>query len=165
MRRIVVAMMTTISGLALLFSYHTSRGGSVTVAADPPALGSTGAAGSTQSTNGSQTDGAQADGSQADGGSTAGSGARSYAGQAVQTRWGPVQVEIAVENGRIASAKVLQVPWDNGHDQQINSYAVPILNAAAVEAQSANIDSVSGATVTSEGYKASLQSAIDQANL
>ena len=57
------------------------------------------------------------------------------------------------------------MPWNDRKDQEINSYAVPILNQEAVDAQSANIDMVSGATYTSQGYIESLQSAIDQANL
>lgn len=81
------------------------------------------------------------------------------------TRWGLVQVQITVADGKITKSEVLQVPWDNHEDQQINSYAVPILNDEAVAAQSADIDMVSGATVTSNGYVQSLQSAIDQANL
>ena len=75
-----------------------------------------------------------------------------------------VQVEITVENGRITESTVLQVPWSNGKDQEINSHAVPILNSETVDAQSASIDMVSGATYTSQGYIGSLQSAIDQAN-
>ena len=57
------------------------------------------------------------------------------------------------------------MPWSNGKDQQINGRAVPVLNAEVVDAQSAGIDMVSGATYTSEAYIRSLQSAIDQANL
>ncbi len=56
-------------------------------------------------------------------------------------------------------------PSGNFRDQEINSYAVPILNQEVVQAQSAQIDAVSGATVTSDGYIQSLQSAIDQAHL
>ena len=57
------------------------------------------------------------------------------------------------------------MPWNDHKDQEINSYAVPILNQEAVDQQSADIDMVSGATYTSQGYIGSLQSAIDQANL
>ena len=69
------------------------------------------------------------------------------------------------ENGRIISSEAIQYPDGNHEDQEINSYAIPQLNAAVVEAQSAGIDAISGATVTSDGYITSLQSAIDQANL
>jgi uncharacterized protein with FMN-binding domain len=61
--------------------------------------------------------------------------------------------------------QVLQVPQESSHDIRINSQAVPILNQEAVQAQSAKIDTVSGATYTSEGYTQSLQSAIDAAHL
>mgnify|MGYP001260392534 FL=1 len=81
------------------------------------------------------------------------------------TRFGNVQVQITVAGGKITAANVLQIPWRDRHDQQINSYAVPILNDEVVAAQSANIDMVSGATVTSVAYIQSLQSALDQANL
>ncbi len=57
------------------------------------------------------------------------------------------------------------MPWNDRRDQEINSYAVPVLNGEVVQAQSAGIDMVSGATYTSDGYIQSLQSAIDQANL
>jgi uncharacterized protein with FMN-binding domain len=81
------------------------------------------------------------------------------------TRFGNVQVEITVQGGRIVKADVLQVPWNDHRDQEINSSAVPVLNSEVVQAQSATIDMVSGATFTSQGYIQSLQSAIDQAHL
>jgi uncharacterized protein with FMN-binding domain len=89
----------------------------------------------------------------------------SYTGSQVSTRWGIVQVRITVVNGKITSAQAIEYPNDNYRDQQINAYALPILNSEVVTAQNANIDSISGATVTSNGYTSSLQSAIDQAHL
>jgi uncharacterized protein with FMN-binding domain len=83
----------------------------------------------------------------------------------VQTRWGPVQVRITVVDGKITASEAVVYPNGNHEDEQINSFALPVLNQEAVAAQSANIDMVSGATVTSEGYLSSLQSAIDQAHL
>ena len=56
-------------------------------------------------------------------------------------------------------------PSGNPKDDQINSYALPVLIQETLNAQSAQIDMVSGATVTSGGYLQSLQSALDQANL
>ena len=61
--------------------------------------------------------------------------------------------------------QVLQYPSGNGTDAQINGYALPVLIQETLDAQSANIDMVSGATVTSGGYTESLQSALDQAGL
>ena len=81
------------------------------------------------------------------------------------TRFGNVQVQITVQGGKITASDVLQVPWNDRHDQMINSQAVPVYNEETVDAQSAQIDVVSGATYTWEGYTQSLQSAIDQANL
>jgi uncharacterized protein with FMN-binding domain len=81
------------------------------------------------------------------------------------TRYGNVQVQITVKDGKITAADVLQVPMNDRRDQMINSSAVPLYNQEAVSAQSAQIDVVSGATYTWDGYTQSLQSAIDQANL
>ena len=81
------------------------------------------------------------------------------------TRYGPVQVQITVENGKITAAETLQVPMESRHDQMINSQAVPVYNSEVVTAQSAQIDMVSGATVTFNGYVGSLQAALDQAHL
>jgi uncharacterized protein with FMN-binding domain len=74
-------------------------------------------------------------------------------------------VQLTVKAGKITQVSVVQYPNGNGRDQEINSYALPILTQETTEAQSASIDMVSGATVTSNGYIQSLQSAIDQANL
>ena len=93
------------------------------------------------------------------------SGGKTYSGSVAQTRWGPVQVSITVDGGRVVAATALQVPSGNRRDQEINARAVPVLNAEAVQAQSADLDTVSGATVTSEGYLQSLQSALDAADL
>lgn len=76
-----------------------------------------------------------------------------------------MQVQITVSGSRIASVGVLQVPLNTSRDQEINSFAVPQLNQETLRAQNAQIDSVSGATYTSDGYVGSLQSALDAARL
>ena len=86
-------------------------------------------------------------------------------GSVAQTRWGPVQVSITVTDGKITAVDVPQYPTGNGKDRQINASALPILTKETLSAQNADIDMVSGATVTSEGYVQSLQSALDQAGL
>ena len=86
-------------------------------------------------------------------------------GAATSTQWGTVQVQITVTNGKITAATALQYPQGNGNSQAINAYALPILEAETVQAGSAQISAVSGATITSGGYQTSLQSAIDQAHL
>ncbi|MFB7458652.1 FMN-binding protein [Streptomyces sp. NPDC056188] len=95
----------------------------------------------------------------------AGSGAaqaRTVTGETAQTDYGPVQVRITVTDGRITKAEAVQAP-QGGLSGQKSELAVPKLNQEAVTAQSANIDTVSGATYTSGGYKKSLQSALDKA--
>ena len=161
MRKIVVALMGTVSGLIMLFSYHTSLAGSGTLAV-PPSTGT----GTTSSSSGSTSAGS---GSTSSGGSSssssAGGSTTTVTGDTAQTQWGPVQVQITVAGGKITDVTPVQYPNGNGRDQEINSYALPVLAQEALAAQSANIDHVSGATVTSDGYVQSLQSAIDQANL
>ncbi|MFE9971343.1 FMN-binding protein [Streptomyces hirsutus] len=83
-------------------------------------------------------------------------------GDAAQTEYGAVQVRLTVSGGKIAKAEAVQSP-KGGQSDQINANAVPKLNQAAVTAQGAEIDAVSGATYTSTGYKKSLQSALDKA--
>ena len=175
MRRITTWLLSTISALVLLFSYHTSTSSAASTSVIAQSGTDTGTtSGSTGSGSGSSTDSGSSSGStdsgtsggsSSSGGSGTTSAAKTYTGDAIMTRYGNVQVEITVENGKVTDAKVLQVPWNNGKDQEINSYAVPILNQEAVDQQSSTIDMVSGATYTSQGYVQSLQSAIDQANL
>ena len=86
-------------------------------------------------------------------------------GATVDTKYGPVQVQLDVRNGSIVSATAIQYPQSGGRDRQINSYAIPVLQQETVTAQSAQIDTVSGATFTSDGYRQSLQSAIDAAHV
>ncbi|MET9865306.1 FMN-binding protein [Streptomyces sp. NPDC006386] len=83
-------------------------------------------------------------------------------GSVAQTQYGPVQVRVTVTGGKITKAEAVQAP-KGGRSDQITSASVPRLNQAAVAAGTAQIDSVSGATYTSAGYKQSLQSALDQA--
>ena len=86
-----------------------------------------------------------------------------YTGATDTNRWGPVQVQITIAGGKITQAVALQTPSDNGRSVSINDRATPTLASEALSAQSAKIDTVSGATYTSNSYKVSLQSAIDLA--
>ncbi|MEV3969502.1 FMN-binding protein [Streptomyces sp. NPDC050698] len=83
-------------------------------------------------------------------------------GDAAQTQYGAVQVRLTMNNGKITQAEAVQAP-KGGRSDQITASSMPRLNQAAVAAQSADIDAVSGATYTSAGYKKSLQSALDKA--
>ncbi|GAA1376203.1 FMN-binding protein [Streptomyces beijiangensis] len=93
-----------------------------------------------------------------------GAGTGTFTGDPVDTQYGPVQVSITLTKGKITAVKVLQAPDQNGRDQEINSFALPRLAEEALGAQSAQIDAVSGASYTSQGYIQSLQSALDQAH-
>lgn len=166
MRRIIIAIGTTLSGLVLLFSWPTST--NQTVASAGSAGGttsgaSTAAAGGSATTSGGSA--ATSGGSTTAGGATAAaSTTQTFDGAAANTRYGNVQVRITVTDGVITAAEVIDAP-SGGHNQQITNYAVPVLTAETISAQSAKIAMVSGATFTSRGYAESLQSALDQAGL
>ncbi|MFJ4618740.1 FMN-binding protein [Streptomyces sp. NPDC088812] len=134
-RRVVLAGAATVSGIVLLLALKPSS--------DPASAAGTAPAQS------SVQGGAQA------------AGTGTVTGDAAQTQYGVVQVRLTVAGGKITQADAVQAP-KGGQSDQITANAVPQLNQAAVAAQSADIDSVSGATYTSEGYKKSLQSALDK---
>jgi uncharacterized protein with FMN-binding domain len=87
-----------------------------------------------------------------------------FLGASVQTRYGPVQMKITYAAGRVTGVVAVQLPSGRSRDAEINNYAVPILESETLAAQSANINSVSGATYTSDGYMQSLQAALDAAH-
>lgn len=90
---------------------------------------------------------------------------RTFAGSVAHLRWGDLQVVVTVTGGRITDVAAPVHPSGNHRDLEINAAALPRLRAAALAAQSADIDTVSGATFTSGGYRESLQSALDAAGL
>jgi uncharacterized protein with FMN-binding domain len=177
MRRITFWFLSTVSAVVLLFGYHTSTSGpgnsAQTVIVSQGKTGSGGGSDSTSSGNGSGNGNGNASGSgggSGTGGGSGGSGSGSsttatttVTGGVAQTQWGPVQVQLTMTGQHIDQVSVVQYPSGNSTDAQINSYALPILIDETVQAQSAQIDMVSGATVTSVGYLQSLQSALDQA--
>lgn len=85
-------------------------------------------------------------------------------GPAVDTAYGPVQVQVSLRGGHVVRADATTYPQDSGRSQEINSQAVPMLDAEAVRANSARVDTISGATFTSGGYQQSLQAALDAAH-
>jgi uncharacterized protein with FMN-binding domain len=96
---------------------------------------------------------------------TAASGTHAVTGPTSSTPFGPVQVRITVTGRRIAGIEALQLPSDASYSRQVATYAAPILRQEALQAQSAHIDAVSGATYTSQGYVDSLQGALDRAGI
>ncbi|MER5358023.1 FMN-binding protein [Streptomyces sp. NPDC002785] len=85
-----------------------------------------------------------------------------FTGDPVDTEYGTVQVAVTLVRGKLTAVRVLQAPNENGRDQQLAAYALPRLTQEALGTQSAHIDSVSGASYTSQGYTQSLQSALDK---
>jgi uncharacterized protein with FMN-binding domain len=142
-RRVVLATAATVSAVVLLLSLKPSS--------DP---GGAEAAGAVPQ----QTSAAQ----ESPQGGAAAAGQTTVTGDAAQTQYGAVQVRLTVSGGKITKAEAVQAP-SGGTSTQKTELAVPKLNQAAVARSSADIDSVSGATYTSTGYKQSLQSALDQA--
>lgn len=83
-------------------------------------------------------------------------------GDTVPTQYGPVQVSVTFSGHRITAVKTLQTPNGDGHSRAVAARAVPTLHDEVIASQSAKIDTVSGATYTSDGYAQSVQSAIDR---
>ncbi|MGO3796874.1 MAG: FMN-binding protein [Pauljensenia sp.] len=184
MRRTTYAILSAVSAAVLILSFHASLTSGTAGAATG---GDTSSAGSSTSTEESGSVASTATGQPDEGATsssttqapnatsspssspstttTASSGLNSgtFTGQEAETPYGPVQVQVVISDGTISSADAVVYPDGGGRDQQINSYAIPILNSETVAAQSDQIDMVSGATYTSNGYLTSLQSALDQA--
>ena len=79
-----------------------------------------------------------------------------------QNPYGDVEVQLTVQGGRIVDVTALRLPQDRERSAEISRYAAPILRQEVLQAQGADIDAVSGATYTSNGYAESVQAALDQ---
>ena len=145
-KRAVVATFLTTVALALLLSFKTPQAAGVGGAGVNQAPGAYAPAG----TAGTVT--------------ARGSFSGQVTGNAVQTPFGTVQVQVTFQNGTMTDVQALKLPSGRGHTSEISAYAGPQLRSEALAAQSAQIDTISGATYTSQGYIQSLQSAIDQAH-
>lgn len=182
MRRVTLWIVSTVAALVLLFSYSTSTGGAggaggglgagaaparVIVSAAPSAAVTTPTPApispAPQASTLASTTSAPAPAAPTPASSAKPSGI--FTGGSVQTRWGPVQVQVTVTAGTITDVQAIVYPDGNGRDQEINAYALPVLRDEVLSAQGTQIDTVSGATVTSDGYISSLQSALDAAHL
>ena len=117
-------------------------------ASSPTASAST-AASSTSSTTNAASPGAFKDGS--------------YTGDAADAYYGYIQVKVTISGGKLTDVQFLQHPSDQRESIQINSQAMPLLKQEAIQAQSVQIDGVSGATDTSQAFIESLGSALNQA--
>ena len=159
MKRVILSVTGTIAGVVALLSFktqtHPIAGAATLPSAALGAPTSTTAAPSTSAT-GTPTTAPT---------SSAAPTARTYLGSSITTRYGVVQVKITVRDKRITDVSFAQLTAFDGRSQQINSNAAPQLLQETLSAQSARIDTVSGASYTSDGYKQSLQSALDKAGL
>jgi uncharacterized protein with FMN-binding domain len=86
-----------------------------------------------------------------------------YTGSAEDAYYGTVQVQAVIQSGKLANVNILQYPSDRGTSIRINTYAMPILVSEAIQAQSANIDGVSGASESSPAFARSLATALANA--
>lgn len=169
MRRIILAIVSTTAALVFLLTFKTHSVGSLT--APPAAVGtpSASAGGGSGTSGGTGTSsGASPTPSSTGGAGTGGAGTTStktVTGAAADTMYGPVQVQITVKNGKLTAADATVYPTETPRDAQINAYAIPQLEQETVAAGNAKINAVSGATYTSNGYIASLQSALDKAGI
>lgn len=164
MRRLILWIASTAVIVALLFGYRTSTAGAgltqvassetpITASAPVTAGGSDPATSPRSAIPSSTT------------GTTTKAAGSTFDGTTVMTRYGPVQVRVTTNGSSITGVSVVQYPNGDGRSQQISSYALPQLIQETLQAQSAHVDMVSGATYTSTGYEQSMQAALDQAGV
>jgi uncharacterized protein with FMN-binding domain len=174
MKRVILSVAGTVAGLVALLSFksqsHPLRVAGALPSAGVPAAGNTptatavlpapgnGSSGSSGSTGAAPSPAGSA-------GKTATGSARTILGNAEQTQYGIVQVQVTVTGTHVDNVSFVQLQAFDRRSQEINSEAAPILLQETIAAQSSHIDSVSGATYTSDGYLQSLQSALDQAGI
>lgn len=166
-KRGAIALVTTALALVLLLSFKTPDPvTSLGVATDGAAAisGPTASPTPTTGTSGAMSDTGSAPSGTASPAPTAAAAATTVTGSTVRTRYGDVAVQITVEGGQITDIQAVALPA-RGRSGEISNYVAPILASEALQAQSANIDIVSGATYTSVAYAESLQSALDQAGI
>lgn len=154
MRRTILTTVTTVGGIALLLGLKSLQPLESMMSANPtaPSVSSPAPPGGTTPPHAGSTGG----------GRTPSTTTSTYVGDTIQTAYGPVQVKITVVDGEMTAVDMLQLPTANARDQQIAATAIPALTDEVLSAQSTAVDSISGATYTSEGYLQSLQSALDQ---
>ncbi|MFF3654737.1 FMN-binding protein [Streptomyces olivochromogenes] len=148
MKRALPVLVLSIAGLIPLWRYAPSNGTTTTTEVAAPA--------STPSSPSSSTSSSSSSSSPSSSASSSAAASQVVQGSTVNTSKGAVQVEVTFEGDKISSVRMLQQP---NHPQ--TTAAVPKLIQETLQAQSADIDAVSGATITSDGYVTSLQAALD----
>ena len=170
MRRAILTLGSTAAGLAALLSFktHTSAADVAEPAVSPTASSTAAtmpAAPMTKSAKpkASATASPAKMKATASAGSGMSTGTRTITGAVDTTMYGPMQVKVTLDGTKITNVAVVQETNDGQESQSIDSFSIPKLTAETLTAQSSRIDTVSGATQTSDGYIGSLQSALDQA--
>jgi uncharacterized protein with FMN-binding domain len=149
-KKVIVAAL--IVGVFILYSLTHMRSG---LAASPPSTGTSGGAPSASTTSGpASSSGAPAGSAYKDG---------SYTGSVADAQWGYIQVKAVIAGGKITDVQFLQYPNERQYSVQVNSYADPQLTQEAIQAQSAQVDIITGATDSSEAFMQSLSDALSQA--
>jgi uncharacterized protein with FMN-binding domain len=142
LRRILLGTAATVAGVVALLALKQPAGGGQNVAGPPagqaPPVAAT-----------------------APSGAAGAAGGQTLTGDVVNTQYGPVQVSVTMSGGKITAAQAVKTPNSGPRSEQIAKDSIPQLNQQAMSA--AKVDTVSGATYTSEGYAKSLQSALDKA--
>jgi uncharacterized protein with FMN-binding domain len=150
MRRTAAAVALTVIGLWLIVSFKSSPGLRPTPSRNALAPFSTVPAGPTDTTTPAAA-------------GPPGTGQRTVTGDVFTNHYGPVQVAVVLDGNRIVNVEAIQMPTDRARSADISSQAAPLLDQEAIAAQSAQIDTIGGATYTSGSYAQSLQSALDKA--
>jgi len=156
---LAIASLLLCAGLVL--GFKAPDDGSTIASTGAGTSGTTGGSGPSR-TAGTGTSGSSGTGAAAKKAPAAGT--ETVTGTLISTRYGPVQVQFTVSNGKVTAITAVALP-SGGRSGMISQYAAPILTSEAMAAQSANIDLVSGATYTSLGYEKSLQAALNQSGI
>jgi uncharacterized protein with FMN-binding domain len=177
-RRITPVILATVAGLGVLATFKTSPatpGKALTFARAADRTPASGAAPPRSSTSAPTTVPATADpvptttpGTQpstAAPAPTTTPARRTFTGGDYPNQYGDVQVQVVVQGHRVVDVQPLALPYDHQRSAEISQQAAPILRQEALQAQSAQIDLLTGATFTSESYAESLQSALDRAGI
>ena len=151
MRRAPVVITATVAGMVAVLGFKAHEPELPTATAS-----ASGGGGSSPTPSGSSSSSSSA-------GSGSGAGTKTVTGDAIGTRYGNAQVRVTITDGKITKVEALQLQGNDPKSVEISGSAEPALQQSALQKQSAAIDAVSGATITSASYEASLQSALDKA--
>ena len=154
MRRVILAVTGTIAGLVALLSFKAH-------VPTMPVAATTGTGGGSSTSSSSSSAARTIPGEFQSVAGTLTPGETTVTGKVANTVYGPVQIELVVKSHKIVKVAVLEQPTNTIHDIQIGEFAFPKLISETLTAQNAKVDAVSGASYTSAGYIASLQSAVD----